>query len=162
MPIYMQIPDIEGSVSARGHENWIELETFDYALARHITAEAGRIADRESTSPSFGEISVRKKIDKSTPYLFSASSAGKSQGTVLVHACYTSDDLTPYLEFELRDVIVSNYRMSGIDKSPSKIFYEALQLNYSGLEVKYTPRDSANNPMSPVAAGYNLATAELM
>jgi type VI secretion system secreted protein Hcp len=111
MPIYMQIPDIEGSVSARGHENWIELNHFDYALGRHITAEPGRIADRESTSPSFGEISVRKKIDKSTPYIFSSASAGKSQGTVMIHACYTSDDLTPYLEFELHDVILSNYML---------------------------------------------------
>jgi type VI secretion system secreted protein Hcp len=82
----------------------------------------------------------------------------------MIHACYTSDDLTPYLEFELHDVILSNYMLlsAALPSSASHIFYENLKLNYSSIEVKYTPRDSANNPMSPVAAGYNLATAELM
>ncbi|HYM02766.1 MAG TPA: type VI secretion system tube protein Hcp, partial [Stellaceae bacterium] len=66
MAIYMKYDAIKGTVSASGHEQWIELSSFKYDITRAISAPTGSKADRESSAPTVGEIVITKRTDRST------------------------------------------------------------------------------------------------
>jgi type VI protein secretion system component Hcp len=64
MPIYMQIDNISGSVTAQDYKNWIEVETVDFGTERSITTKPGKVTDRESTKPKINEITITKDYSK--------------------------------------------------------------------------------------------------
>src|SRR5258706_6606126 len=40
-PIYMQYEGIKGDVTAKGHEGWVELSSFQWGIGRGITSPTG-------------------------------------------------------------------------------------------------------------------------
>jgi type VI secretion system secreted protein Hcp len=171
MTIYMQFDDIEGDVTAKGHENWIALNDVDFNVKRQLSTDPGRIADREGSRPAISEITLTKKMDKSSPHLFSESCVGKAKSEVKIDICQTNDSLTPYAEVTLNNVIVSGYDVTTdnytthTDKDgkstqvKEKYPLEKITLSFDKIELRYTPFDSQNNPQSPIPAGYDLKEA---
>ena len=159
MTTYMKINGIDGDVTARGHENWIELKTIDFSVTRSISTEPGRIADREGTRPLVSEIHLTKKMDKSSPLIFSEACVGKAKPEVLIDICQTSDSLSPYTQLTLNNVIVSSYEMKLDPDTSGPYPYEHVRLSYDKIELKYTPYGPDNKPESPIPAGYDLRQA---
>jgi hypothetical protein len=60
MPIYMQYGSISGEVANTGHKQWIEINSFQWGVGRGMSSPTGGSADRESSTPSVGEIVVKK------------------------------------------------------------------------------------------------------
>jgi hypothetical protein len=64
MPIYMQYSGIKGeSVPGLPGHGWIEINSFQWGVGRGISSPTGGSADRESSTPSVGEIVVTKPTD---------------------------------------------------------------------------------------------------
>ena len=156
MAIYMKIPGIEGDISAQGHEQWIQLSSLNFATKRSLCIEPGRITDREATRPSVSEIEITKKMDKASPQLFSESCVGKAKPEIKIDICQTGSSLIPYMQYTLRNVIVSAYRVDAENE-----FYptEKLHLSFDRLEMRYTPFDEQNQAQSPIPAAYDLKKA---
>src|SRR4051794_40227517 len=68
MPIYLQYDSgkVKGDVTADGHKDWIEVDSFGWGVGRAISTQPGKVADRESSAPSVSEVSVTKAQDCST------------------------------------------------------------------------------------------------
>ena len=49
MPIYIKYGDIKGDVTAEGHKDWIEVNSFQWGVGRGISSPTGGGADRESS-----------------------------------------------------------------------------------------------------------------
>lgn len=165
---YMKITDISGDVTAKGHESWIALESLLFQSKRIIHTDPGRIADREGTRPTLSEITAIKKMDKSSPLLFSESCVGKAKPEIQIHLCQTASQLNPYVQITLNNVIVSGYHLdtgyfdqSMQDIQQRKINYplETITLNFDKIEVKYIPYNEKNEAQSPIPAAYDLKEA---
>ena len=71
MPIYMGIFDkpnvldknFRGGVKAKGYEGWIELQSAQIGVNRHITSQTGRGSNREASRPAVQEIVITKSQD---------------------------------------------------------------------------------------------------
>lgn len=159
MTIYMNITGIDGDVTARGHERWIALQLIKFNVKRSLSAEPGRIIDREGTRPSISEVIVTKKMDQSSPLLFNEACVGKAKPQVKIDICQTNDKLSPYCEIVMDNAIVSGYDLLADEKADSRYPEERLTLSFDKLEVRYTPYDSQNNPQSPIPAAYDLREA---
>jgi type VI secretion system secreted protein Hcp len=160
MSFYLQIKNINGAVTTKGHENWISLKSFDFATLRHITVKPGHVTDREGGVPGVGEFVVRKFVDKSSPYLLEAGCTSISLGQVTMDACGSSGDSDKYLQYILNDVIVSKYDINGVaDDALTEKPIETLHLNFTKIEMKYTPRNSDNKALAPISAGYDIEKA---
>jgi len=160
MAIYMQLSNIQGSVSTKGFEHMIELDSFDLGTSRNIKNKVGHQSDREYGVPNISDFIVSKMLDKSSPYLFEASLVGDSLGEVKIYACGSSGNSDKYLEYTFSDAMLSHYSIAGtankeVDEKP----YEILHLNFTKVEMKYIPRNSSNQALAPISAGYNLVTA---
>lgn len=165
MPFYMQVPDIKGNVTLKGHEDWILVEGVDWGIRRSIHLDVGKSNNRENSRPSFSEVLLRKKIDQASPKLFSLTGGGRSIEKVVIDHCRTDDPETPILRYTLHNVLVSHYAHTTQSESHGEnvkdSLMETLRLNYTKLELSYIPRDSTLTSTSPITAGYDLTTAQL-
>src|SRR3989344_5181660 len=134
MAIYIKIENIEGDVTAKGHKNWIQIQSFQLETKRHINHEPGRIADRENTRPTISEFILTKQMDKSSPYLFTEACVGKTKKEIKIDLCQTSTSLTPYVQYTLSNVIVSSYEIHSEPKEHPK---EKISLSFDKMEIKY-------------------------
>ena len=154
--MYMLIPNIEGDVTAKDHEQWIELSNFNFHVKRQITAHAGRISDREVTRPYISELKLEKLADCSGPQLFREACVGKAIDTVKIHMCLTNERLDPYQEFTFSNVILSYLEINADASAQTEMF---INMSFDSMEVKYIPFDNKHRPQSPIAAGYDLKRA---
>ena len=74
--------------------------------------------------------------------------------------CQTGNNINPYLQITLSNVIVSQFNLY-VDNSQKNYAYphETIQLNFDKIELRYTPYDNQNQAQSPIPAGYDLRTA---
>lgn len=153
MPIYMHYDGIDGDVSATGHEKWIELQSCQLGVNRHITNPTGKGANREATAPSLSEIVVTKVTDAASVKLFSASLWGEGK-KVKIDFCKTDKDaFEPYLQIELENTLVSNYSVSSGGDRPM----ESLSLNYTKITYNNIGMGAANETGTPERANWDLA-----
>jgi len=162
MAIYMRINNINGDVSAQGYDNWIEIDNLNHSIKKNITQRSGSEFNRNIGIPKLSHISITKQADSATSLLFQQSLETKDLGEVLIHVCQTGSSLQPYLEYTLDDVIISDFELNAENSGNEETScFENLELSYSKISIKYTPRDKINKTKSPIAAGYNLSTAEI-
>lgn len=168
MSIYMQIQGIDGNVTAQGLEKCIEIESFDFSVKRRMNTQPGAVSDREGSKPSLSEVTVTKRVDNTSPLLFSEATVGGTKSQVLIKFVNTGTNLQEYLVVTLSNVLVSGYElcdrlpahnMDGTLPQKEKPF-ETITFNFDKIEVKYTPYDQKHKAGSPIPAGYDLKTAK--
>lgn len=155
MAIYVQIEGIKGNVSAEGHKDWIECDSFQFGVGRSIPMYVGKQTEREASQPSLSEISLTKPMDDSSPYLFQESVKGAAK-KVVVHVVKTGTaQLDTIVEYTLESCLVSSYSVSTSGDRP----HESFSLAYTKVEMKYILWDEAHKKSSQVPVSYDLGTA---
>mgnify|MGYP000038197889 CR=1 FL=1 len=157
MSIFMNYDNIKGETTAKGHEDWIDLLSLDWGVQRGITARVGTSKDREATSADVSELRITKYMDNTTPYLFKEAWVGKGKA-VQIHLTKTGDTLENYMEYTLKDCMISGYRVNTEGERP----VEEITLSFTKIEQKYTPYDDNHKAASPVSNGYDVATASMI
>ena len=96
MAIYMNWDGVPGDVTTQGFEKWIELTSFQWGVGRGIGSAMSGQASRESSIPSVSEIVVTKRMDGSSPGLWTDSVAGQlDRRALVVHAVARDVDDLP-------------------------------------------------------------------
>lgn len=153
MAIFMQIEGIDGTVTAKGHEKWIDCSSMQWGVGRAISNSVGTMDDREASKPSISEISITKQMDLSSTALFTEATIGKGK-KVVIHLCKTgSDEIETYQEYELEDCMVSGYSVSSGGDRPQ----ESISLSFSKILCTYTPFTPDGKAGSPNKSGYDVA-----
>ena len=156
MPIFMKYEGIDGDVTTKGHEKWIEVNSFQWGVGRGINNNGGSGADREGSTPSVSEIHVTKVGDSaSNPFLRASLGIGDLGEGKKVNIDFCKTDTSqpePYLQYELENCLVSNYSVS----SGGDRLTESVTLNFTSVEVKNTGMGSANETGSPDTANYDM------
>jgi type VI secretion system secreted protein Hcp len=153
----MKYDGIDGSVTAAGHEKWIELQSCQMGVNRHVTNPTGRGENREAATPAVSEIVVTKDLDGSSPNLFRASLWGEGK-TVKIDFCTTDKDkFEPYLQLELENTLVSSYSVSGHGGDSNARPMESLALNFTKITYNNIGMGAANETGQPDRAEWDLA-----
>ena len=152
MAIYIKFGDVEGGVTEDKHKGWIEVNSFQFGVARSVSSGAGG-QTRESTAPSISEIVVSKVNDIASPKLYEDSLAGAFDTPVTIEMTQTTKKATEtYLKIELTDCGVSSYSISSGGDAPM----ESLSLNFTKIEYIPSPLDNKGNPKAGPKVGYDL------
>ena len=155
MAIYMNWDGVPGDVTTQGFEKWIELQSFQWGVGRGIGSAMSGQASRESSIPSVSEIVVTKRMDGSSPGLWTDSVAGQLNTTVKISFTTTSKGATTeFLNYELTNTGLSGYSLSSGGDMPT----ESLSLNFTKVVWKFTGTDPSVSG-TPVTQGYDLTTA---
>jgi type VI secretion system secreted protein Hcp len=148
----MKFGDVDGDVTTDGYKNWIELNSFQFGVARGVSSGAGG-ATRESSAPSISEIVVTKHFDKASAKLYQDSVGGTFDTKVeLKMTATTKNKVETFLTYELSDCGVSSYSLSSGGDSPM----ESLSLNFVKIMVTPTPMDKAGHIKKGDVVTYDL------
>ncbi len=126
---------IKGDSTVTKHEKWITIDSLQFGVGRAISASGGG-QDRETSNPSFSELSLTKSMDIASTELMMQAASGKSLGEAQIHFVQTGGvDVKgqTYLEITLKDPIISSYSISSDGDRPS----ESFSINFNALQMQY-------------------------
>ncbi len=152
MAIYMKYGSIKGAVTTDGFKDWIELNSFQWGVGRHIGTAARGSTSREHSEPNLSEVSVTKLGDVATPKLFLDAVAGKLDSKVTIKfTTTTKGKVETFLTYELENTGLSHYAMSSGGDMP----LESLSLNFTKISETFAGMDPGIGG-SPETVGYDL------
>ena len=127
--------EIKGDSKLSGHENWITLDSIQWGVGRSIQVRSGGV-DRETSTPSFSEITCTKGTDIASTELFMQSICGVSLEEATLHFMQTDgkDADQAYLKVTLDDPIISSFSASSGGGRPS----ESFSLNFTKIKMEFT------------------------
>ena len=158
MPIYMDFDGVKGDVTAKGHEKWIEIHSFQWGVGRAISTPVGSSANREASSPSVSEITITKVLETSSPGLLGSALHGAAGKTVKIDFLKTEKgQLEVFLKYVLSDTMISGFSVSSGGDRPS----ESLSLNFTKIEVTSTGAKPDGSGEGPVTVFYDLSKAQV-
>ena len=132
---YIKIGDIKGEARGDGHEEWIDVLSFNQGIHRPKGGMTG--ATRRRSSAKFSDLVVVKELDKASPKL----AESVATGTVIPEAVLdltveTDQGEVTYYRYELKNVMVTSYQISS--DNPDLLPVESFSLNFEEIKVTYT------------------------
>ena len=158
MPIYMQYGDIKGDATQQNHKEWMDISSIHWNVSRNMNTLAGAAANREASEPSISEVTLTKVSDKSSVRLFQEACTGNKGKTAVIHMVTTGDPGETYIEYTLDNALIANYSVDSHGDRP----VEHIRINFTKMQVKYTPRDAANTGQGQQVAAYDLAPGKMV
>lgn len=133
---------IKGTSKVDAHTDWIAVSSLQLGVGRAISTSSDGATDRDTSNPSFSELTFTKPTDISSADLFAQSIYGKSLGKAEIHFIQTggtdkNDQV--YLKIELEEAIISSYSLSSGGDRPT----ESFSLNFAKISYQYDQFDGA-------------------
>jgi len=131
---------IKGGSQIEGHKDWIACDSIQFGVGRAISSSADKGADRDTSNPTFSEVTISKPTDMASADLFFQATCGKSLGKAEIHFVQTGgadkhDQV--YLKIELEEAIISSYSISSGGERPS----ESFAINFNKVSFQYDSFD---------------------
>ena len=139
MAIYMKFGKIDGDVTTKGYEKWINVHSFQWGAGRGISSAAGSGTNRQGSHASVSEVTISKSLDPSSLGLLRDSLDGKLNTKVEFKFTLADQSNQCYLAYELTDTGVSGYSVSSGGDRPS----ESISLNFAKIMATNTEYDSS-------------------
>lgn len=158
MAIYMKYGALDGEVSAKGYEKWIELGSLQWGVGRGISSpSSGGASKREASAPSISEVTVTKTLDAFSPLALKAAVGGEGV-TVKIDLTRTDNSGThvAYQKYILTDTMISGYSISSGGDRPS----ESMSLNFTKFDSEYLKVGSDFKATTTGHVIYDIATAK--
>lgn len=140
--MYLKIEGIEGESTDRAHSAWINVLSVDWGakgtpVRATMAVRQGGAERKRPGRVKYGDITLKKGYDASSPKLAEACANGKKIAKVSLEWTTTDADGSRYVRVELRDVIISRYSIDATGDRPM----ESISLNYAEVKTTYIPQD---------------------
>lgn len=149
-------PALDGDSKVDKHEKWITIDSIQWGTGRAVST-SGVGTDRDTSNPSFSEISIAKSMDVASAQLMLEAACGKSLDKATFHFIQTAGkDATGqhYLEVVLEKPILSSYSMSSGGERPN----ESISINYIAITMQYNQYEEGGTVKDGKPKGYDLKT----
>lgn len=158
MSIFMQFQGVAGEAADARHQGWIDVDRLQWGTARSVTSATSTRGDRESSVAEFSELRLTRHVDSASPKLFIEACCGTGN-TIILHVTKTGpgDGAETFLEYTLKDALISNYKIAACASSPYRPV-ERLSISYAELSLRYAQYDEMGALIAPLAVGFSPAT----
>ena len=157
MPIYMQYPGCNGSVTTKGYDKWIELESAQFGMNRPMDSRLGNSSYASSGKLQISDIHCSKSTDNASPALYIQALQGKFDAKVKIAFVTTSSQgMSEIMRYDLTDTGISSFQLSGGSAGAPM---ESYSLSFSKYEFTFQGMDKAA-AANPQRGGYDLAAAK--
>jgi type VI secretion system secreted protein Hcp len=140
MAAYIKFDGTDGEATDKDHKDWTDLAAFSQLITK---PGQGTGATRRRGDVILEDLHCTKELDKSSPKIAEAVCKGKVFPKVEIHltASYTDSGRVTYYAYELKNVQVVSYDISGSGQSDD-VPMENFSLNFEEIKVTYTANDN--------------------
>lgn len=156
MAIYMKVPFTKGSVTAKGYESWIALDSLQLDTDRSLSAEAATLSHRAHGVTRFSPFTISKQVDESSPGLAGEAWHGKTGHDIEIAVVEPGNPPKESVRYKLSKAMLSSYSLSSGGDKP----HENFSFTFALIEIKFTPHDSINRTGTPDRVSYDLSINE--
>jgi type VI secretion system secreted protein Hcp len=156
MAIFVKFGSLEGEVTAKGYEKWLEVNSFQWGVGRGISAGVGGGSKREATAPSVSEITMTKSMDAFSPLMLKEAIGGDAK-QVKIHMTQTDGKgvHVAYQVYILENTLISGYSLSSGGDRPT----ESFSINFTKFDSEYIKVDDKFKSTTTGHVIYDLTTA---
>jgi len=158
MAAYIKFDGIDGEVTDKDHKAWTDLAAFSQLITK---PGQGTGATRRRGDVILEDLHCTKELDKSSPKIAEAVCKGKVFPKVEIHltASYTDSGRVTYYAYELKNVQVVSYDISGSGQADD-VPMENFSLNFEEIKVTYTENDNAGKKKGNVEYTWKVEEGE--
>ena len=149
-------PELKGDSKVAKHEEWITIDSMQWGVGRAITS-SGTGADRDTSNPSFSEVTFSHSMDVASAQIMQEAACGKALTKATIHLIQTGGkdaEGQEFVEIILEKPLLSSYSLSSGGERPG----ESFSVNYVGLTVQYNQFEEGGTVKKGEAKGYDLKT----
>jgi type VI secretion system secreted protein Hcp len=159
MAAYMKFDGVDGEAQDKDHKAWSDILTFSQGLTQPGGGATG--ATRRRGDVIVDDIQVSKELDKASPKIAESMCKGKVFPKVEIHltASYTDAGRITYYAYELTNVLVTNYSISGSGQAED-VPTEQISLNFEEIKVTYTECDNKGGKKGNVEYSWKVEEGE--
>lgn len=154
----MILMDFEGMIKGDSQNSeftdWITVDSVQMGVGRAISS-SGSGADRDTSTPSFSEVTISKSTDIASTELFAQATYGKKicEKAIIKWVQTAGAGATQvYMELELGDPIISSYSVSSGGERP----VESVSINFISVVMRYTQFTEGGEATEADPKGYDL------
>ena len=127
--------DVKGECTLKDYEDHIEVMSYSHGVSLPVqpgTSNTGRTTGR----PNFGELSITKQLDLTSPALNFYCAQAKDLGTVVLKLIRqdATNTQVKYMTYELTSTLISSISVGGSGDIP----VETVTFNYNKITWTYT------------------------
>lgn len=152
--LYLKYGNVSGDVTAAGYEHTIELDSFSLGVGRTVSSPTGGATDRETSAPSFSQVSVTALASSASVPMFEAAVQGQAQDATIYVTKAVRGALVTYAEWDFRNTLVTSFSTS----SGGEQMIDAYTLDPTSYTYKWTNYDTVGNPIGNLSYTYDLNT----
>ena len=158
MAAYIKFDGIDGEAMDQGHKGWTDLSSFSQMITK---PGQGTGATRRRGDVVLDDLQCTKELDKSSPKIAESVCKGKVFPKVEIHltASYTDSGRVTYYAYELKNVQVTSYNISGSGQADD-VPMESFSLNFEEIKVTYTENDNAGKKKGNVEYTWKVEEGE--
>jgi len=159
MAAYIKFKDVNGEALDKFHRTWSDLASFGQAVVQPGGGATG--ATRRRGDVIMEDIHCSKELDKASPKIAEAVCKGKVFPKVEIHltASYTDRGRITYYAYEMKNVLVTSYNISGSGQSED-VPMEDFSLNFEEIKVTYTENDNKGKSKGNVEYSWKVEEGE--
>lgn len=129
----------------------IDIESFSWGISNSGSASA--VGGAGSGKASFSDLSLMKKVDKSSPKLAYSAANGSHFEEAVLHVRKQGEGQQEYYTVTLTDLLVTSFQASA---GGGPEIHESFSLNYAKIKFDYKPQKPDGSLDSAVNFGYDL------
>lgn len=154
---YIKFDGVDGEAVDSNHDKWCDLQSFSQGI--HQPGGSATGATRRRGEVVLDDIVCSKAIDKASPKIAEAVCRGKVFPKVEIHltASYGEGARQTYLRYELKNVIVTSYNVSGDADGKTA---DHFSLNFEEIKVTYTEYDDKGSKKGNVEYSWKVEEGE--
>jgi type VI secretion system secreted protein Hcp len=151
--MYLKLDKVDGESIDDGHKNEIDLLSANFGASQTGTAHAGGGAGAGKVS--IQDMVVTKKVDKSSPILFSFCCMGQhiDKGTLTVRKAGGKAALE-YLKIGMEKIFITGFQQTGADGQEE--LTEQVTLNFRKVSIEYAPQKDEGAGAAKVTKGWDI------
>jgi type VI secretion system secreted protein Hcp len=152
---YLKIQGIDGECKGKGHDNWIEVLSFNVGVNQPTSATKSSAGGISIERANFDDLRITKNIDKSSPKLALYCAKGAHINEVTLEICRAGGDQpVKFMTYKLTNCIVSLCKPSGPSGGSDKLPTEDVAFNYSKIDWTYEQQLVERDGTGGVVAAY--------
>jgi len=141
---FLKLDGIDGESTADKCKGCIDIESFSWGTTNPAAGAHGTGGGGGAGKVSVHDISVTKLADKSSADLMKAAATGQHIKTAKLFVRKQGTEQQDYLQYELENVLISNFSTSGHGSSSSDRPMESLSINFT--KITYQWLDASGKP----------------